>query len=110
VYEPAEVTAAFDIVGFCCELVYPPGPVHDQVAVPIVDVDAVKLSVFPLHIGVLLPTVGVAGGFGSTRVCEVVGADGQPELETTNMLVYEPAVSDGMVTDPAPFAVRLMDC
>ena len=109
-YSPAEVKGTFVMLGFCDVLTYPAGPDHDQVATPIEVVEAVRFKVFPLQTGPLFVTVGVKGGFGSTRVCAVVGADGQPELETTYMLVYEPAVSAGIVTDPAPFAVRLMDC
>jgi hypothetical protein len=59
VYVPAAASVALAIVGFCCVEVNPFGPVQLYVAPAIVL--AVRLIGVPVHTGVLLPAVGVAG-------------------------------------------------
>ena len=47
--------------------------------------DAVKDSVLPLHIGLLLPVIGVAGVEGSVKLTGPITLDGQPK-EITEIL------------------------
>jgi hypothetical protein len=60
VYVPLIDVVAFVLVGFCCVLVYPPGPVHEYVTAAAVVLE-VKFKVAPVHNGLLLPAVGIAG-------------------------------------------------
>ena len=72
VYTPAIAVVLFGMVGFCAVLVYPFGPVHDQVTAIVLVVLANNLIVESLQSGELFVAVGVAGlGFITTVVFPV---------------------------------------
>jgi len=58
-YVPAIATVADGRVGFCTDEANDEGPVHEYVAPATAGVD--RLMVLPVHTGVLLDAVGVAG-------------------------------------------------
>lgn len=76
---------------------------------PVDVVDAVRLRSLPLHMGELLPAVGVAGGLGSVNVTGPTIFDGQP-VNTTRMFAYVPATRFGMISDPPAFDAMLAVC
>lgn len=83
---PEAAVMVFNMLGFCCALVKPFGPVHDQVAVPLEVVLAVRFNVFVLQSGPLLETVGVEGGVGSVNVTGPTVLEIQPATEVTFIL------------------------
>lgn len=97
-YSPLAATDAFGIVGFCTLLLKPFGPFQVYVTPGVAEL-AVSTKLFPLHIGLLLPVIGVAGGVGSDKVKGPTTFDGQP-FSVTDILVYDPAARFGMVRLP----------
>jgi hypothetical protein len=59
VYVPEAASVTFEIEGFCCVLVNPFGPAHDQVA-PVIE-STVSCNVDPEQTGLLLDATGVTG-------------------------------------------------
>lgn len=89
-YVPALFEAAVKL-GFCDVDENPPGPVHEYVAPETVSV--VKLIVEPMHTGLLLDTVGVAG-LAFTVTVEVAVLE-QPDFVTvTEYVVVLPGETD----------------
>jgi hypothetical protein len=72
---------------------------------PGVVVDAVSDKVEPVHIGLLLPATGVAGGLGSDRTCGPTLLDGQPASVVTLIFVYVPAGRLSIVNIPLALEV-----
>ena len=87
-YVPAMATVALVIDGFCTEEAKLFGPVQEYVAPATAGVD--RLIVFPVHTGVLLDTLGVAGVVLITTAV-VPAADVHPFVVTVTL--YVPAIA-----------------
>jgi hypothetical protein len=92
--------------GFCKELVKLAGPVQLYIA-PEELLLAVKFKVLPLHKGLLLEAVGVAGAEGLTKVKGPAALEEQP-LSVAVMFEYVPAERLGIVKTPFVFAINVI--
>jgi hypothetical protein len=80
-YVPLMAIVVFARVGFCNVLVNPTGPDHAYVA-PAGPPVEVRVNVAAEQTGLLVPSVGVAGGVGSVIVKGPIIFETQPAIET----------------------------
>ena len=86
-YWPAAAVVTFDIETVPDGLLLKPlGPDHVKLTPGVVEV-ANKLSVPPLHKGVnAAEATGIAGGLGSVKLIEAMGAEAQPDSVTVMLM------------------------
>ena len=96
---PEAAVEVFVIAGLFSELLNPFGPVQFLKAAPVDVVLASNCKVLPLHIGLVLLSVGVAGGLGDTSVKGPASAEEQ-SLAVTVRCSYRPEVRFVMLRTP----------
>jgi hypothetical protein len=108
-YVPACHVAAFVmVIGVPVVPDVIPGPDHKNVGVPDAAVVALNVNALPLQIGEFDDGLGGPGGLGSDNVNGPTLFDGQPLIDKTYTLVYNPAPKL-VITIESPTAVTLFN-